>query len=374
MIQSVKFQNEFGITQETILANPWNGPYAITDIGSLGPVEATINTTQFATIDGGVYNSARLGSREMTFTLVLLDDAYPSIEHARRRMYSIFQPKCEVAINVTTDLAEYVAVGHVEKVEPTIFSAQEGAVITIICEDPYWYSAEDYTVDFSAKVGGFKFPFSNEATSYNIVTENNGYAVVMDFARDEAKHSISISEKWNVLNDDGAPLNALVSSMPGIDQPYMWVYKVDNVTFAPRLKFSELKSYAQKDLDYPGSLENGVVINVRMGAGKNAIPKIRFADSIHPDKYLDVDMGQVAAKIGGDFGEGDVLSICTKDGSKYVKFTHNGVVTHVLNAVGMDPYWPKIKSGSNTITARVIGGENIAISAQLIFDVKHQGV
>ena len=50
--------------------------YCLYDIDGLNPVAATINTTEFATSDGAMFNSARIGTRN----IVLYIKIYPEID------------------------------------------------------------------------------------------------------------------------------------------------------------------------------------------------------------------------------------------------------------------------------------------------------
>ena len=63
--------------------------FCLYDIDGLNPVTATINTTEFATSDGAMFNSARIGTRN----IVLYIKIYPEIEQNRLLLYSFFTIK-----------------------------------------------------------------------------------------------------------------------------------------------------------------------------------------------------------------------------------------------------------------------------------------
>ena len=124
-----------------------------------------------ATSDGGIYNSSRVGIRNITLTLLfyqLFSDKNHylkpmSIEDLRQQAYKYFNINKKVTIKITTDNRTVVTEGYVESNEPEIFSANEGTVISIICPDPYLYSVDVNETKFSGIEPTFEFPFSNES-------------------------------------------------------------------------------------------------------------------------------------------------------------------------------------------------------------------
>ena len=72
-----------------------NNGLLITDIDGLGPVKANINMTKLATADGGIYNSARLGTRNIVIKARFTNAT--SIEDARLSSYQFFPIKKKVA-------------------------------------------------------------------------------------------------------------------------------------------------------------------------------------------------------------------------------------------------------------------------------------
>ena len=70
MIQGFKVINEAGESLTIELARPEKSGFAVSSIKGLGPVKATINTTNIATNDGGVYNSSRLSNRNIVIDFI----------------------------------------------------------------------------------------------------------------------------------------------------------------------------------------------------------------------------------------------------------------------------------------------------------------
>lgn len=114
-----------------------------------------------------MFNSARLSQRNIVFQIVFVDTVYgETIEDVRQKSYKYFPAKKNVEIIIETDNRYVRTNGYVESNEPNIFSSQEGTSISIICPDPFFYSAgEDgnNVTDFYSIDPLFEFPFSNES-------------------------------------------------------------------------------------------------------------------------------------------------------------------------------------------------------------------
>ena len=167
MIYSIVVTNYLGDRIKLELGKPEVSGFLIKSITGLGPAKANVNTTEVSTNDGSLFNSARLSQRNIVLDMVFINTVYgESIEDLRQKSYKYFPLKKSVELTIETDNRYVKTTGYVESNEPNIFSSQEGTQISIICPDPYFYSAgEDgnnvtnfYTIDPM-----FEFPFSNES-------------------------------------------------------------------------------------------------------------------------------------------------------------------------------------------------------------------
>lgn len=167
MIYSFTITNYLGDRIKLELGKPEFSGFLIKSVTGLGPSKANVNTTEVATNDGSMFNSARLSQRNIVFQLVFIDTVYgETIEDVRQKSYKYFPLKKNLDLVIETDNRYVRAKGYVESNEPNIFSAQEGTQISIICPDPYFYSAgEDgnNVTDFYSVEPAFEFPFSNES-------------------------------------------------------------------------------------------------------------------------------------------------------------------------------------------------------------------
>lgn len=173
MIHSFTVTNTLGDSIKIDLAEPEKSGFVIVSVTGLGPAKANIVTSEISTNDGALFNSARLNSRNIVFNLLFWDtNSGESIEEIRLKSYRFFAPKKKLTLLVETDKRTAEIVGYVETNEPTIFSQSEGAQISIVCPDPYFYSAgKDGTMRtvFSGDDPMFEFPFSNESLTESLL-------------------------------------------------------------------------------------------------------------------------------------------------------------------------------------------------------------
>lgn len=422
MIKTVSVVNQFGDEISTNFVGVYAAPYVITKIEGHGPVGADINLTQFATNDGAMYNSARVRERTVTLTLAVVAQPGKTIEHARRWIYNTYAVKNRVKMTFVTDTGTYIMTGYVEKCEPDIFEKITKVKITIVCPDPYFYAPAKVVASISSVKGGFEFPFADNLAS---IPDNTLFSI----GDDNTTHFVNNSEidaEWVKsdsvgLNRDGHDISRIIEKIiPATGLKYElddgWRMKyitsmVDDMTDSAvnigvmseldrelggaayflyidksksnvlkwsshALKFGEIQNSAKLGMNYSGSFDNGVVIRSKLYGKLADIPRIRYSDSVNPASYLEIDMAQVKNKIGEDFNKGDYIEVGTKNGDKYVRIWHKNHWTSCLNAVGKNPYWPRIQQGANTITC-LIRGDNVnqyAADHEVEYDIKYQGI
>ena len=167
MIYSIVVTNYLGDRIKLELGKPDVSGFLIKSITGLGPAKANVNTTEVSTNDGSLFNSARLSQRNIVLDMVFINTVYgESIEDLRQKSYKYFPLKKSVELTIETDNRYVKTTGYVESNEPNIFSSQEGTQISIICPEPYFYSAgEDgnNVTNFYSIDPIFEFPFSNES-------------------------------------------------------------------------------------------------------------------------------------------------------------------------------------------------------------------
>lgn len=164
MIQSITVTNYLGDSIKLELARPEKSGFVVKSVTGLGAGRANVNTTEVATNDGSLFNSSRLPSRNIVISLKYLWN--DSVEDVRQLSYKYFPIKKKVTLLIETDNRSAEIDGYVEANDPDIFSKNEGSDISIVCPNPFFYSAGNKGLNTTVFYGVeplFEFPFSNES-------------------------------------------------------------------------------------------------------------------------------------------------------------------------------------------------------------------
>ena len=118
-------------------------PVQIRNIDGLGPVVATVNTTQYGAIEGVTYDGSTTGSRNIVLRIGFnpnwVDQTYESL---RAIIYRYFMPKSNITLKFSsTHLPDVQIDGIVESCDPVIFSQDPEIQISIICVKPSFISS-----------------------------------------------------------------------------------------------------------------------------------------------------------------------------------------------------------------------------------------
>ena len=144
--------------------------FAIDNIDGLGPVEADINTTEMV-VDGDLFNSARVGKRNIVLELIFYSESGSGIESTRQYSYQLFPIKKQVYIEIEADNRTVWTYGYVEKNEPLIFSDMCKTQISLICPDPKLYDSDG---DMSTPI----IPNTSTTIEYDGEVETGGYLTI----------------------------------------------------------------------------------------------------------------------------------------------------------------------------------------------------
>jgi len=167
MIKSITITNHLNESIKIEMGFPEKSGFLILGLDGLGPAKATINSTDLATMDGGLFNSSRLSQRNIVMAFAFLFKN--TVEEVRLSSYRYFPIKRKIKFEIETEARTCEIYGYVESNEPNIFQPQVTASISVICPDPYFYSKEKVINIFNGEVPLFKFPFSNESTSNKLL-------------------------------------------------------------------------------------------------------------------------------------------------------------------------------------------------------------
>lgn len=164
---------------------------AISSIEGLAPVSATINITQYASADGGIFNSSRREQRNIVITGKLGDN--PSMDAVREKVYDMVPVGDHVIVLLHfTDGTTKKINGYVESVESDYFGDLEGIQISIICPNPDFTIVDKYIAN----------KFGSRDESNNIVPISSELPP-WDYGMSTAYKEICIvSFVSNSINDD----------------------------------------------------------------------------------------------------------------------------------------------------------------------------
>lgn len=199
MIRSVTVTNHVGETLVLDLANPEQSGLAIVNITGIGPITGTINIANWASYDGGRFNSARAGTRNILMTLRYLGSPTMSIEEARHKTYRFFVPKKKIKLSFKTDSRTVWIEGYVERNEPNIFTQRSGCSISVLCPNPYFIKAKDNAYEGSITFSGIENMFEIPGETFD--DTSNGWFNNTNTPNIEIARILSNSSK--VITYDG---------------------------------------------------------------------------------------------------------------------------------------------------------------------------
>lgn len=190
-----------------------NGNYAVLSVGGLTPPTATINTVTLATADGAVFNSSRVGIRNIVITLAPQN----SIEANRLELYRYFKSKHYIKLYLENNTRSVWIDGYVEAIDGDLFSSLEQIQISIICPDPFFKDTKTGVYKFSNITDLFKFPFAIEETPgipisemsehITIAVVNNGDEEVGITVRLYANGTVVNPKIYNTTTNENFSLN-----------------------------------------------------------------------------------------------------------------------------------------------------------------------
>ena len=130
--------------------------YQVINIIGLNPPKAQINTTTLVGLDGAVFNSSKLETRNIVLTIKINGD----VETNRLNLYNYFRTKEWCKFYYSNNSRDVYIVGYIDSVECDLFTNSEKAQISIICPYPYFKSITEIVTDISSTLALFTFPFS----------------------------------------------------------------------------------------------------------------------------------------------------------------------------------------------------------------------
>lgn len=407
MIKSIEVVNFLGGVENESkvieLGAPETSGLWVKSIKGIGPGKANINTTDMASSDGGIFNSARSEVRNITMTLGIVDyvDAggkYHSLEEVRRNTYKWFGKKNQLKIIFHTDQIHLYTYGFVESNEPDIFNKQETTSISIICPDPNFYNNNgDSEIQFSALVDVFEFPIEFVVTSDTYFHERKEYYELIDdeYILTSDVHMIQGKTYYEEVLEDFGYENLSVDQeidewtettdtkfLPGkeyyerttmgVDPNTYYLYTLTNDTskdetktyyeYYNRTEFGTLNEIGEKDILYKGEIDIGVQIIVHFSDEVTGFNVYKINPELGTTETISIDDLRLASVVGSGFVTGDTLYISTVQGQKSAFLYRNNEYYNVMNSLGTNPDWLQLTKGRNTFSYSAdTGAENVSL-------------
>lgn len=313
MIHSVTVTNYLGENLVLDLTNPERSGLAIVNITGLGPTAGNISITKWASSDGGVFNSARVDTRNIVFSLRFMDVPV-SIETNRQMSYRFFMPKRKVKLTFETDNRKCYIEGYVERNEPQIFSQRSGQMISILCPDPYFIKVKDDPTE-------------------GLVTFSNVEPMF---------------ELWSYFPDTGADYDR---GSTGISNESL---------SEPAILIGDILASSMRELSYTGDAETGIIVTIE-ASGRVVNPSI-----VHSSYDISASFNIVLE-------EGDILEYCSIRGRQYARLTHGDVESNVISKLQRPIAWIQLQPGANEFSYFADEGRDF-ISITIKHDVLYGGI
>ena len=178
MIRSITVTNPQGESLTLELKRPDLSGFIVKPIEGLGPVDATINFSEYGSGDGAMYNSSRVSTRNIVLSLGFMEK--PTIEATRHLSYKYFPNKKTVHLVIITDERTVATDGYVEKNIPDIFSSEEGCQISIVCPSANLVSLTNQVTN---KIPAALVPNPSMSTDFSGYTASGGPGGVVSMTR-----------------------------------------------------------------------------------------------------------------------------------------------------------------------------------------------
>ena len=169
MIRSVEFSGASENPYKIQLVRPSADSLIIQDMDGLGAGKADLHISPRASLDGDLFNGARVPSRNITMKLGSGLGLDP--EDGRDIAYDILPIKQPVSLVFETSKKLVMIEGIVESHDPSIFTKEPALDISLRCIFPHFRSVDEdrTTIRMYSLENKFEFPFSNESLDEDLI-------------------------------------------------------------------------------------------------------------------------------------------------------------------------------------------------------------
>ena len=162
--------------------------YQVIGIDGLNPTPAQINMTDIANLDGGLFNSSKLETKNIVLTVRINGDA----EANRQRLYLFCRTKEMSTIFFKNQNRDVYIEGYVETFEVNPFENGQLAQVSILCPSAFFTGVEEITTDISNTLKRFYFPFAIDYDDPIPISEYESDKVTNVFNASESETGVKI--------------------------------------------------------------------------------------------------------------------------------------------------------------------------------------
>lgn len=385
-------------------------PYTITEFSGLNPPKATINTSTTATLDGGMFNSAKLQMRSINLAFVIEENA----EQNRLAVYEVVQPKNPIRLYYQSEMLDVFLDGYVEEVIPDYFAKKQIVTVSILCPFPYFKSAQQVINELSGIIKKFHFPFASEGgknllqvTAQTTTTAGITFTVNSDgsvtASGTATANAYLVLGSVDLIGGTTYVLNGCPSGGGNTTYRLYWqgvsgnydegqgtnytpqndttvnirivIYSgctVNNLTFNPMVRYSVYTNgdfqpfgYGQIVFGEVDPLTNVTVLN--QGSVKTGLTFELYAKNpITNPKIFNYQTGEFLA-INTTMEQGDIITITTRQGNKTITLLRDGVETNIFNLLDKNSTWLQLDIGGGVFVYTVEEGSAI----NLVVNIYH---
>ena len=363
MIKSIEISHTYGQYNHLnmILESPeLSEGYAVLEIKGLTPGKATINTVDWAILDGSTTTVIKLPKRSIDISLRFLPQEGQTIESMREMSYRYFPIKKKVRLAIRKTNGEgYFIDGYVEKNDPVIWSKEEGNDITILCPNPYFKDTQAVEYNYMEVINHWHFesftympvtPVGNENPSaegwFEYITTDAGN--IYEPTTDE---DVNPNKTYYIVDPDSfieVPDDSITTGFKNDE------YETSgSVLKHPIFPLSEI--YIQKEKMIYNESDTDVGIEMKLQALSAGVK----------NPYVYCATTHETFKLIYDMAEDEEITIVTRDGEHTVESSIRGSILQYIDLSRND--WIKLYPGYNKI---LIGADKNTDSMNLIAKVR----
>lgn len=302
MLYTARIQNSLG---DEITLNDKENKWVVTDISGLNPAPGTINLTECAGINGAIFNSARIGYKNIVVTLELTGN----VEKNRHELYRYFRVAEPCRFFYKNEGRDVFIDGVIENAECGPFTQKEMLQASIICPIPFFSGVELKTATLKR-----------------------------EYVREEI-----MTEEWIVITTEAGTDLITEDKERNIDAKVAFPFSVE---IGEPVEYSVLKSSISGYLTNAGDTDTGIVITIEV---KETCEDIRITNET-TGKSIELTLHRFLA--------GDVITIDTRPTKKKIVLLRSGEEQLIFGSLTNDSELFQLQPGENGLSYTVDAESN----------------